>query len=128
MRPFIFRGKSIDYGTWKHGGIVFGNHQWWIIEQCGGALYSVDRKTVGQYTGLSDSRNVPIFEHDLLLLRDEERDYYLTVVFSKKEAAFRLRWPKGFLSCDVLGMFLKKWPDLEVVGNIHDNPELIKKK
>lgn len=133
MREFLFRGKREDNGEW----IIRDN-----IAKCAYEVddetkelievYSyylngvvVDAKTVGQYTGLTDKNGKKIFEGDIL--RTGTRMGY--ILFEK--GCFRFRWKNFdkyrddfFKTCIITehGSFR----ELEVIGNIHDNPELLK--
>ena len=126
MREILFRGKRIDNGEWVEGSLIS-----WCDGSCSiepGRLYdsapSVDPATVGQYTGLTDKNGKRIFEGDIvkgLFLFGLE---VLSVV-DFKGGAFGLKWNRGDVAefspftsiCNVR---------FEVIGNIHDHPELLK--
>lgn len=129
MRKIIFRGKSSHNGEWVEGylGIEVGKIpyiQWLeydddyhedVVEEC-----AVDPDTVGQYTGLTDKNGVRIFEGDIV------RIYYPfdppddCVVYWLKESA---KW--NLPGCD--GYFCTASKNCEIIGNIHDNPELLER-
>lgn len=135
MREILFRGKRIDNGEWIEGGIIQGvPHELWQNE--GRAyilvfpqylsrpnLYEVDPATVGQYTGLTDKSGKKIFEGDIvkgLFL------FGLPVrgVASFKDGAFGLAWLRG--DVDEFSAFTSMCNvEYEIIGNIHDNPELL---
>jgi uncharacterized phage protein (TIGR01671 family) len=152
MREILFRGKRCDNGEWVEGYYVKANHHWhkygihkdWII--CGAsanggwfALHSkfpVKSETVGQYTGLI-ANGTKIFEGDIFL--DRSDDAVGVVVF--KDGCFRLEWYGmcgtytesgydecgggwGVFECEPIDWYYVH--DMEVIGNIHDNPELLK--
>ena len=96
----------------------------------------VDPDTVGQYTGLTDKNGKKIFEGDILLVRttldsinkETRNDEYIAngvVVFN--EGHFELEG-KGLVLCTYWGVkslfMAAHFKEYEVVGNIHDNPEL----
>ncbi len=142
MREILFRGKDEDTGEWRAGFIIKGvddcskEYNPTIIAAgaygigCGWCLsdkidsYYVVPETVGQYTGLTDKNGKCIFEGDIVTgLFLFELSVNAVVTF--QDGAFGLEWYRGnvktfnaFTSvCNV---------KYEVIGNIHDNPELLK--
>jgi uncharacterized phage protein (TIGR01671 family) len=137
MREIKFRGKSILNGSWIYG---FFAETYSII---GGGRYSQDLtphiimqgktinqanpvilETVGQYTGLTDKNGKEIYEGDIVKLEDE----IFTVVFDKGAfGLFKHGEKRGNLYhyynfCDTAhNPYIP-----EIIGNIHDNPELLK--
>ena len=124
MREILFRGKRLDNGEWVEGfyqASPSGNH--YITYICAGGAHpdKVNPNTVGQYTGLCDKNGKKIFEGDILEGRDyDEEDGYGVVVWD--DGAFFIG--NGSFS----GTFYDNYygEDFEVIGNIHDNPELLK--
>lgn len=87
------------------------------IEQQGELLplfIEVDPETVGQYTGTNDKESVDAYEHDIT---DEG-----VIVFHEKYLGFFIQDKKGELTP------LYDVPSFEILGSIHDNPELINQK
>lgn len=126
MRDINFRGKRTDNGEWVYGvPTKDGRGEMVMVENifeceeynCRGAncLY-VDENTVGQYTGLKDKNGTKIFEGDIVLLKGDEEPYQ--VAFD--ESCFQVY---GNSICYVMDNFYDH--DIEVVGNIYDNPELL---
>ena len=120
MREILFRGKDAYTGEWVHGFLVdFGNGDCWIISGFTSSDYSFIRvipETVGQYTGLDDKNGVKIFEDDVVLGISTYK-----VVFVQG----------GFFLSDIStpNSNLQLLSDLvsfvALIGNIHDNPELM---
>ena len=131
MREILFRGKAVNL----HNGskdFVYGQY---VQNRDGKMIYSdtwedgkqkhyVIDGTVGQYTGLTDKNGKKIYEGDIL--RTGTRMGY--ILFEK--GCFRFRWKNFdkyrddfFKTCIITeyGSFR----ELEVIGNIHDNPELL---
>ena len=136
MREILFRGQTRRNGekVWMNGEKVPGR---WVY---GGVLQGVDAHsiiyggenaddpseglnkwpvytdTLGQYTGLTDMQGVKIFEGDVVTMAEE----YGKIEYSETEAMFQVVFDTWCTDFDhYFGT------DFEVVGNIHDNPELI---
>ena len=140
MREILFRGKNIDSGEWVDGCyfrtlsndehihciISINNFKklWGKRFKALGRAVEVDGKTVGQYIGLTDKNGKKIFEGDILHL-----PHYLGVHYA--QIAFIC---ERFCLVDAHGDFLvdSHWIEhniivsSEIVGNIYDNPELLK--
>ena len=76
-----------------------------------------DIKTVGRYTGLCDKNGNKIFEGDIVEYEEENGE----IVYHDKEAMFVVCFDTWLTDFDHL-----YGKDVEIVGNIHDNPELFK--
>jgi uncharacterized phage protein (TIGR01671 family) len=83
----------------------------------------VDRKSVGQYTGLKDKDGVEIYEGDIIVgtYKDMGTDTGL-VVF--KGCGFKVEIPN--VGDDELVDWERYSDSIEVIGNIYENPELLK--
>ncbi|MFR5934883.1 MAG: YopX family protein [Alistipes shahii] len=133
MREIKFRGKRLDNGEWEHGDLVQFGQQCYTPCKCaiipGTASgsdplckilfdYEVAPATVGQYTGLKDKNGNEICEGDILL---DESGTYAVVGYSM--GAFYVDFGEGF----DLRHFTECIHEIcEVVGNIHDDPKLLK--
>lgn len=120
MRDILFRGKRLNNGEWVYG------------------FYCVDPSTVGQYTGLKDKNGKRIFEGDIIrthYANTRKNDFIEQVVFHNGRfcSLYKIPGPGN-------GKIWANLPDgvphlpqdkttymewCEVVGNIHDNPELL---
>ena len=126
MREILFRGKRLNNREWKFGSYAYqyGCHEI-LLESCEGEYgfdhYEVDPATVCQYTGLKDKNGKRIFEGDVLRITDRYgKALNWTVEFRRggffgKHPNCDFYWSVGDL----------KGYTVEVVGNIHDNPELL---
>jgi len=133
-REILFRGLRTGGKGWALGSLVtttdyikhmpkqhtktwivtraFGNGGWFNIRN----RFCVRPETVGQYVGMEGKNGKMIFEGDIL----KEDDHMFTVVWCSEWAEFKLQhgnviqypgWNRG--------------KDMEKVGNIHENPELL---
>lgn len=131
MREILFRAKRIDYDK-------FPKEEWWIEGNAfvhddgrtvdistGTEKFSINKRvipeTLCQYTGLKDKNGNKIWENDIV--KHEISDTIGTV-----------RWYQG----DYIGWCVddvviyeqqftdEMWDECEVIGNIFDNPELLK--
>lgn len=125
MREILFRGKEFYTGEWVEGYYVKGITRQGIVKSFTyHPRYDVILETVGQFTGLYDKNGKRIFEGDIV---KHENDIG-KVCYSESFAKFRV----------VYSQLSGNWFDFEgeccypialeceVIGNIHDNPELLK--
>ena len=144
MREILFRGKRIDNGEWVEGyvGIFKGETQIYvpftaeeekeneghIFSVIGGLWHTIDPFTVGQFTGLTDKNGKKIFEGDIVktVTFSFDCDKFITEVkFGARSGV------QGFYLANGRSMFyfgqknITVMEDTEVIGNIHDNPELL---
>lgn len=125
MREILFRGKRTDNGEWVQGYICrygwIGKEKDYIIPDYASALYTaeIDPETVGQYTGLTDMNGRKIFEGDTFWNSYDED--YGKVEWDNDMAKFIITFPT--FTVDFANVYGE---ELEIVGNVYDNPELLK--
>lgn len=125
MREILFRGKRTDNGEWVQGYICrygwIGKEKDYIIPDYASALYTaeIDPETVGQYTGLTDMNGRKIFEGDTVWNSYDED--YGKVEWDNDMAKFIITFPT--FTVDFANVYGE---ELEIVGNVYDNPELLK--
>jgi uncharacterized phage protein (TIGR01671 family) len=130
MREIKFRAKAIKSNEWKFGFLTcthFCCDGYDIMQlKCGkyNAWYRVDEKTIGEFTGLSDINGKDIYEGDILKYVGEDyKDWHTkpyVIKWDSDEACFECVCPGNFMMATV-------WKDMEIIGNIYDNPELLLK-
>ena len=130
MRDILFRGKRTDNGEWVYGllcrvGDTYAN----IRRMDTAVLYSVLTNTIGQFTGLTDKNGRKIFEGDIIHLEYSQVFFggvyfgEYTAEVSYKEGCFIT---DGTNNGDEIETPLSGFDndEVEIIGNIHDNPEL----
>ena len=143
MREILFRGKRLDNGEWVYGSFLQVEHEDGSFttaifqKKDAGGDAEVFPATVGQYTGLNDKNGKRIFEGDILRIAKisdglgsyyhPPLDYPVNVVVKWDLCAWMwktLYEDKRYIS------FPNAWChyECEIIGNIHDNPELLKIK
>ena len=138
MREIKFRGKRIDNEEWVCGDIVHHDGITDIHYQTGDAVAHFIPVDPEKYTGLSDKNGKEIYEGDILngfkypYLSGGNHNYMAEVVLFEDSPAFGIRTIVSKNS-KVRGIsdgnedYMIDWNpnDWEVIGNIHDNPELM---
>lgn len=127
MREMLFRGKRLDNGEWVEGNLFAPDevkHRKAPTEILVGTnivriSWEVDPATVGQYIGLKDKNGKRIFEGDIVTRILFDKPYQYEVVYRPGYASFDGIRKGGFIS------FGNDADCFEVIGNIHDNPELM---
>ena len=139
MREILFRGKNAK-GEWEYGvPLITGLHsEIAYITQANSYNYRVDIDTVGQYTGLTDKHGTKIFEGDIIkqIFRLKqtngcsEREIISVIEYGiswnySNVCGVCQRFSDGSGVAMLSVMDTSGIVDCEVIGNIHDNPELL---
>ena len=150
MREILFRGKDIK-GIWHIGLLAHIGNAWYISNKAGVATaYEVIPETIGQYTGLTDKNGTKIFEGDILHFKAYQgggfacpigTDIYYRVLFGHCNPDMNTLteyvgfWALGenYDEDDLYEYgnsisYLVNSHGACVIGNIHDNPELLKER
>ena len=140
MREMLFRGKRLDNGEWVYGSLLQVEHEDGSFttaifhKKDAGGDAEVFPATVGQYTGLKDKNGKRIFEGDIVVFsrgRNLPNNECLPelIKYHQGDCAYQ-RFPFGswrYYTRGGSGLLIQ--PDMmvscEVVGNVHDSPELL---
>lgn len=125
MREILFRGKRTDNGEWVEGLLARYNPTYEVANinlPIYEVLVPVKTKTVGQYTGLTDKNGKKIFEGDIV--KGAWKTVFV-VYFDTDYLQFRAREISNYANHHDID-FYNGSKGLEVIGNIHDNTELLK--
>ena len=119
MREILFRGKRTDNNEWIEGSFLDKNNIGIFYDDteesdCIVHIFSVIPETVEQYTGLTDKNGKKIFEGDIV------KGTFFGFPFIVEDYVFSIVWQE-----DVTGYRANYFENVEVIGNIHDNPELL---
>ena len=142
MRTIEFRGKRIDNGEWVYGdlfrAIKFGNPSVFLGGMCiqaetpdGVRSIDIDPETIGQFTGFFDKKGTKIYEGDIITYIRQLLDgtgilEQGKVEWSQEEG--RYVFVDRILTKDNREIVtpLIRCKNIRVIGNIHDQPELMK--
>lgn len=124
MREILFRGKAID-GNWYYGVPLIFTEDYVCMIAPHAYNKKVEANTIGQFTGLTDKNGTKIFEGDIVT-----RDYYLEKDKTKNSIIEYGEWNcsccNGVFGWVSDGFVDFRDEDVIVIGNIHDNPELLR--
>lgn len=134
MREILFCGKRIDNGEWIEGFyLVLPMGETVILSNNGYA--KIDPETVGEFTGLTDRNGKKIFEGDIVKFTDKSFGYEWKAVveFGNPNGNYTWGWQlKPIGKAKNVNTDILCWVEMEetgafceVIGNIHDNPELV---
>ena len=118
MREILFRGKRKDNGKWDFGDLEHNgkNVPKWVNGN------EIVPESVGQFTGLTDKNGEKIFEGDIVKVTTGIEGYKSTYHSTIQEVKYNAEMCgiAVFLPFDNSDMV-----EVEVIGNIYDNPELL---
>ena len=130
MREFLLRGKRTDNGEWVYG--YYTKARYFLNKKEMHIIFEPDveafphceftgyeevlPETVGQYTGLTDKNGKKIFEGDIV-------DYISSDVIGNPKTGTII--VEDMTDYDTM-IYLNHSNEVKIIGNIHDNPELLK--
>ena len=132
MREVKFRGKRVDNGEWVVGDYMRYSNKKSIImvDLLEEEDYWVSSETVGQYTGLKDKNGKEIYEGDIVSFEDSDGGYEYpdlavnTGIVEYGELGFYFT---NRVAVEMDDFYIKdgRCDEIEVLGNIYENPELM---
>lgn len=118
MREILFRGRDIS-GKWHYGVPLMFNEDYVCIAKLNEHNKTVEYKTLGQYTGLTDKNGKKIFEGDIV---QGAWETIFAVYYDSDYLQFRAKVKDNYTrEIDYYG----NSNYIEIIGNIHDNPKLL---
>lgn len=134
-REIEFRGYNPKNGKWLYGYYLVNRGKHYIVPagiQPPSATpedFEAEPESIGQYTGLKDRDGKRIYEDDILRVYDGERYFNIVVKWSEEAMAFMACYCDGDQSpLSWFSNLLSRTYEIEVIGNIHDNPDLLLEK
>ena len=129
MRIIKFRGKDRENGKWYYGSLVYSNEIDTAIyfQTRNGSVKVMDwvyvnQETIGQFTSLYDKNKNEIYEGDILKVPGTGEKIEVRFV----RGIFAFLWNGDLDDEAPINAPTQEWA--EVIGNIHDNPKLIKRR
>lgn len=129
MRTIKFRGQKKTNGVWVYGSLVYSNEiDAAIYFQTGNGSVKVmdwvyvNQETIGQFTSLYDKNKKEIYEGDILKVQGTRERIEVRFV----RGVFAFLWNGNLDDEAPINAPTQEWA--EVIGNIHDNPKLLKQK
>ena len=136
MREILFRGKAKNSNRWVYGDLLSPQHNenYYSIFEIGGGCVKVKAETIGQYVGIKDKNGKKIFEGDVVRgdnFVKQEKTYATAVtevIFRESMGMFVFKEFHSqvnginYSSCNLSFNYLS---NIEVIGNIYDNPKIM---
>ena len=147
-REMLFKAKRLDNGEWVEGSLISTeDNSGFILRSktkafipkgtntfCSTECYEIDQTTLCQYTGLTDKNDKKIWENDIVTITLECDDYLIPsetgiVEYSYGQYELKVKAPDGQEAYSNLINKLSEAPfEIEKLGNIFDNPDLLEVK
>lgn len=125
MRKVKFRGRDFA-GLWHIGDLIHNDDDLLIRNGCLSTY--IENETAGQFTGLTDKNGKEIYEGDIIGCHNPDIKHL--IFYNERQGRFMAAL-NGDIDNDfvgVCGLDDSRWiASKMVIGNIHDNPELLKR-
>ena len=130
MREILFRGKDILTGEWLYGDLIQSANEEdvkFIVPFTETNTRGIIPETIGQFTGCCDKNGTRIFEGDIVrhiqkYEISDEVESTAVIIWNEAYSCWSVKYLNGrvtaFLGCEHF--------KIEVISNVHDNPELLK--
>lgn len=134
MREILFKGKRIDNDEWIDGYYkkrhdFLGNEEHLIFYADGHTVWDhaeVSSGTICQFTGLCDKNGKRIWENNVVWLVCNGEEHVYQIVWDNSELDFKAT--NGEENYGLNFEYLLCCDEIEVIGNIFDNPELLQEE
>lgn len=134
MREIEFRAKAKNKNMWIYGDLIHDENGYSILSKKEGCL-KIKPNTIGQYTGLKDKNGKKIFEGDIFEIEENEaigvvvfeKGAYRIEIYGYREVLYEYGYDTGswdYLTTEDFDMYYID--QMEIIGNIYDNTELLK--
>lgn len=126
-REIKFRAKRLDNGEWAYGDLHLRTPHAHIHSEVGSKAF-IDTDTIGQFTGIKDTSDKEVYEGDILRVtslyeRNLGQQKIVEVMYDDKAGAFM-----AYMGAEVYLGIVECDHQIDIIGNIHDNPELLNNK
>lgn len=129
-REIKFRGKRKDNGEWAYGYYFYSSgsrrepHIIHLLDDRDlPVVVPAIPETVGQYIGLKDTNGKAAYFDDIA--QDKDGDTYVVRWDEKKGVAYLKGIGKNYLGADAEAIVIWAVKKQEIIGNVHENPELL---
>lgn len=134
MREILFKAKRKNNGKWVDGYYqkrydLLGNEEYLIFHADSYTVWEyaeVDPETLCQFTGLCDKNGKRIWENDVVWLVCDRKEHIYQIVWDNSELDFKAT--KGEENYGTNYEYLLCCDEIEVIGNIFDNKELLQEE
>ena len=117
---YLFRGKTIS-GNWVHGLLANKDDKWYISNKAGAPFaYEIRPESICQCTGLRDKNDALSWENDIVVYYDMTEERYL-ISWESNKACYEYQQ----YGCSMMNFNELSGCEIEVLGNIFDNPGLL---